>query len=362
MPELFAPTFSLKIDGARAELDVEKTVSSLVVTDENETIGSFDLTLVNAFPELRWTHGPDADVFRVGAGVVIEMGYVGALKKMFAGEITSIGPDFPFDGVPTVAIKGHTRGHALSQTNKTRTFVEKTDSEIATEIAHDLNLKADVQPTTERHPYLIQFRRTDLDFLRERARRIGYRLGLDGDTLQFGPGDGMSDATFTLVWAGGQLGYDPGGTAMPLRSFKPTVNTMRQPTKVVVRGIDHHTGTKIEETATDTSPPPSPGAITGPAAAATAGRDLEPTFTDIPFANADEAKTLARSLLNYLASQFVTATGSTIGLPDLRAGSVVQIGGLGQRFDGPYFVTSSTHSITARGYTTEFSVKRNWVG
>jgi hypothetical protein len=25
-------------------------------------------------------------------------------------------------------------------------------------------------------------------------------------------------------------------------------------------------------------------------------------------------------------------------------------------------VTSSTHSITARGYTTDFSVKRNWVG
>ena len=52
----------------------------------------------------------------------------------------------------------------------------------------------------------------------------------------------------------------------------------------------------------------------------------------------------------------VTATGSTVGLPDLRAGSVVEIDGLGDRFSGRYFVTGTTHTIGDGGYTTQFDV------
>ncbi len=54
----------------------------------------------------------------------------------------------------------------------------------------------------------------------------------------------------------------------------------------------------------------------------------------------------------------VAATGATIGLPDLRAGVSVQIDGLGSRFNGGYFVTTTTHSITSGGYTTSFSCQR----
>ncbi len=54
----------------------------------------------------------------------------------------------------------------------------------------------------------------------------------------------------------------------------------------------------------------------------------------------------------------VTATGSTIGLPDLRAGVGVRIDGLGARYDGSYFVTETTHSFTGAGYRTRFVCER----
>jgi phage protein D len=47
-----------------------------------------------------------------------------------------------------------------------------------------------------------------------------------------------------------------------------------------------------------------------------------------------------------------------VGLPDLRAGSVVNIDGLGARFTGRYFVTSTTHAIGDGGYTTQFECRR----
>ena len=54
-------------------------------------------------------------------------------------------------------------------------------------------------------------------------------------------------------------------------------------------------------------------------------------------------------------------SGSTVGLPDLRSGSVVEVDGLGKRFTGRYFVTGTTHGITNGGYTTQFECRREEV-
>ena len=46
---------------------------------------------------------------------------------------------------------------------------------------------------------------------------------------------------------------------------------------------------------------------------------------------------------------------------DLRAGSVLELEGLGQRYSGRYFVTATTHSIGDDGYTTQFNCRREEV-
>lgn len=54
----------------------------------------------------------------------------------------------------------------------------------------------------------------------------------------------------------------------------------------------------------------------------------------------------------------LTATGSTVGLPGLRAGTLLSIGGVGSRSSGRYLVTATTHSIGDSGYTTRFECRR----
>jgi phage protein D len=61
-----------------------------------------------------------------------------------------------------------------------------------------------------------------------------------------------------------------------------------------------------------------------------------------------------------MALGFITGEGVAIGNTDLRAGTVVKFAGLGQRFSGSYYVTSTVHTYSpSRGYRTEFSVRRN---
>ena len=80
---------------------------------------------------------------------------------------------------------------------------------------------------------------------------------------------------------------------------------------------------------------------------------------------------LARARLEERSKGLIEATGSTIGLPDLRAGRNVEIVGFGIRtgnngqlsgvssdFDGEYYVTETTHTIGASGYRTDFSARR----
>src|SRR5262249_5651832 len=74
-----------------------------------------------------------------------------------------------------------------------------------------------------------------------------------------------------------------------------------------------------------------------------------------------EARRLAIETLQQIAKGLVTATGSTVGLPRLRAGSVVEVGGLGERFSGRYFATETPHAVGDSGYTTQFGCRREEV-
>jgi phage protein D len=78
----------------------------------------------------------------------------------------------------------------------------------------------------------------------------------------------------------------------------------------------------------------------------------EPVFTP------QQAQQRADAILTDRLRGFVKATGTTVGLADLRAGVNVQIGGLGSRFSGTYFVTGTTHTIGGNGYTTRFTARR----
>ena len=67
---------------------------------------------------------------------------------------------------------------------------------------------------------------------------------------------------------------------------------------------------------------------------------------------------LATSLNELLAYRFLTGHGKVIGLPDLRPGTNVEIGGVGRRFSGTYFVTKVMHVLNQQGFLTEFDVSR----
>jgi phage protein D len=202
------------------------------------------------------------------------------------------------------------------------------------------------------YEYLLQDNQYDIVYLIERARRIGYDLIVEEDkngktALYFGPSVHIRKTTYALTHG------------RSLIEFQPELTTANQVSKVTVRGWDAKKKEKIEYTATrgeiDTK---GVGEAGGQAQIEKSFADREEVITDRPVHSVEEAKTLAVETLEAIAKDMVKGTGATVGLPDLRAGCVVQIDGIGKRFSGRYFVTGTTHAIGDSGYTTQFECRR----
>jgi hypothetical protein len=59
----------------------------------------------------------------------------------------------------------------------------------------------------------------------------------------------------------------------------------------------------------------------------------------------------------------LTATGTVIGDPNIRAGDVIQIEGVGEEFGGRYRATAVTHTLDGGGFRTQFEARKEiWFG
>jgi hypothetical protein len=87
-------------------------------------------------------------------------------------------------------------------------------------------------------------------------------------------------------------------------------------------------------------------------------REREEVIVNEPQFTLAQAERRAASKLTERLQKLVEASGTTIGLPNLRAGQKVQIDGVGRRFNGIYFLTKTTHTINDSGYTTKFTAHR----
>ncbi|WP_317615778.1 hypothetical protein, partial [Phormidesmis priestleyi] len=101
------------------------------------------------------------------------------------------------------------------------------------------------------------------------------------------------------------------------------------------------------------------GQTSGAAIAETAFGAAVARVGDRPVRTQAEADQLAKARFNHDVLTLIKGEGVCHGYPLLRAGKVIKIDGIGQRFSGKYYVTAASHRYSSRGYYTHFTVQRN---
>lgn len=343
-----APDYKIKVGGSN--LPPEAAVDVLDVTVTNYAVGAsaFCVTMNNWHSDQQKYKYSDGPLIKEGVKLEVTLGFDALVVSLIKGEVTALEPEFAQDEAPTLKVQGYDLLHRFRRGRKTKSYLRLKDSDIASQIASGLGLSAQVEDTGVTHEYLLQDNMTDIDFLLERALRIRYELLIEDGTLHFREAANDKNQAVSLEYG------------RTLRCFYPRLSTATQVSEVLVQGWDAMTKKAITGRARSGDEVSKMGGRRlGASITESAFFAARNVITDKPVFSEGEANQIARGKFNDMAVEFITGEGTAVGNKDIKAGTVVELKKLGERFSGLYYVTSATHTIDATGYSTKFTAERN---
>jgi uncharacterized protein len=376
--DFYAPGFELRIDGAGLPAGVLRDVMEVTYHDDVNEIDGFELTVNNWNASARCCKYIGSETTQQASGgsgaaqlftlfdpggktAELALGYSGNFESMVRATFTTMEPNFPESGPPVLTVRGSNVLKALRTKQFTGAWTNQTPSAIALNFN---TLRNGSQPrlpspwkvvtntqaasSEDKIEYVAQKNQYDIDFLLQLAHGQGYTLEADETTqqLRFGPSLSSIPTNYQLEWGKG------------LMSFKPSLATANQWKSVTVRGWDRQTQKPIVVKVGQDDPQVKKLNSNLQSMVP----DRQEQTVDLPVFTTAEAKQRALAIMLDRSKEIVTAKGKTVGLPKLRAGTLVNIQGIGARLSGTYFVTKTTHTLGENGYVTEFDCRREDLG
>lgn len=377
----FAPELSLRIAGAPAPAELRASLTSVQLQSSLGAADRVELALANE--NLRWLDHP---LLKLDTELVLALGYApDPLEQLFVGEIVAQAATFPGGSIPGLTVSAQDRRVRMQKGTKERWFaipiptrgnMPLPDIAVASIVAGSnllvpifdpvgaalsvilggvemlASVAADgsVQATIRR-----QHAQSDFDFLSKICVENGWELLVDhedplgGHKLRFfSPLDHLTP-DLTLGWGRSLLEFTPRISKVgQIASVTASIWVAR-----IKRAFDVTVGWDWDRAQLTLDVAPAGGSSRGSSSAVTLKRPLTPL-------NAPRA--LVSELIPKLNAR-LTGSGSTVGDPRIRPGSVLRLEGLGVQFSGLYRVTSATHRIDSGGYRTSFEARKEvWFG
>jgi phage protein D/phage baseplate assembly protein gpV len=338
--ELHVPLYEFLVDGQAIKQELADRVHEIKVED---SVGLPNVCTVQmGFPRPPTATAPheiDKQPFKIGSKLVVKLGARESRRAatIFDGEVLTLEPEFGAGGV-RLQVRAYDRTHRLHRSRHTKTWQNKTASDIIKEILQEHELNADCAASGAPFKFMQQSNETDWDFIWRLAERIGFELLVEGSMVKCRkPGTGEK---VELTWSD------------PLHTFQPRVTAVQQVDAVTLAAFDPATKQTFESNKT------APNQI---ASIGVKRDDVKKPFGEhtthiatAPVQSQAEGDDLAQSMLDAVANSYIAAEGAMFGDPRVRAGATIDVKGVGKQFSGTYRVQSSVHVLRGT-YDTHFS-------
>jgi hypothetical protein len=388
----YVPEFSININGQPMPSVVRNSVISVKFEDGRDASNRVEIAIANS--DLRFlrnhirglgfspfptaiTMGPvpiaslnPPGTFDINNTVSLAIGYApSAPTDVFLGEITGVEVNYPNGGMPTMTVVAHDFMHRLQNGKIARGFGFLPDFLIAVILSAENLLIPLIDPAIIAASTAIavvnyifggtgrkQAGRSDFEMLQEIAATYDADFWVDGHVLYVTRFiDKDYSPRLTLTWG------------QNLLEFTPKVTTIGQVAGVGMRFTLREIPLDFLVSVYYDFDSESLGFLVLPGAASASAQSLIGpllTLIDQPIGSPADIVNSALVITNELRSKInnrLTGTGSAIGDPNIRAGAMIQLDGLGPDFSGNYRVVSATHSIDAGGYRTSFQVRKELI-
>jgi len=328
-----------------------------------QTIGTLGIQVVKEvnripFVKLRMKDGSAADedfpisggeLFIPGNEIEIQVGYNSDENTIFKGIITKQALKTRRNSASELVVECRDKVYKMTLNRNSKYFYNLKDSELCDQLIGDHGLESgDVEETSFENKRLVQVHATDWDFLLTRADTNNKLLLVDDGTLSLKKPDMSSDPVLNLTYGAN------------IFEFEAELDGRSQYTEVEGQSWDN---TSLELMDLEANDPgvTEQGNLSSSDLASSTGVDKF-MLKHGGQLKTDELQSWIDSKLMRIKLSKIKGRVSFQGFADVKPGALIELNGLGDRFNGKAFVSSVNHDISRGGWTTnvQFGLDENW--
>lgn len=335
--------FTITVNGTA--LQDRYGVVSVYVSHEVNKISYAEIVLVEGTGDIG--EGGDGGLFPAsesadlvpGNSISITAGYgEDAEQSVFKGVIVKQALRLNGAGLFQVVVTCKHEAVKMTLAQKEAQFSDVTDSDAISTIVGTYGISATVDSTNTQEEMLFQKMATDWDFVLARAAYNGFITILDDDGITIGKPVFSGEAVLSV-------GYGQG-----LISFDAELNAEKQPASIEAAAWDPQTLALITSSAAEPTLNEQ-GNLTAKALSDKLAQSDMKLITSAPMAQTD-LKSWADSTLLRLRLNAMKGSISFIGSALAKPGKLLELSGLGERFNGNAFIVAVKHSMEGGLWTT----------
>ncbi|MEM7104651.1 MAG: type VI secretion system tip protein VgrG [Bacteroidota bacterium] len=345
-----AEILSVEVYVDKKKIKDEYQVLSVEVEKQINRISRANVILVDGDTTLENFEISESADFLLGKEIEVKAGYDSSVKSIFKGVIMAQNIRMGNNKVSKLILRCKDPAVVLTVSRNNRAFDEKKDSEVITEIIKENKLSTSeaVKATTTKHPKLIQYNSTDWDFIRARAEVNGYLVIVNDGEIYVGEPKFTGSPTYVVTYGVDMIRFDG------------RVDSEHQLPTITANAWDMKTQ-KLLTDKSESFTEAKHGNLKGDTLVDVLGIKEVVLNTSSPLLKTD-LKSWANGKMTKSRMSKMNGTVAFFGRPDVIIGELIQLKGLGARFNGDAYITGVTHDIQDGRWMTivNFGLSSEW--
>ena len=314
-------------------------VLTVDIHHEINKISYAEITMIDGDEESSSFPISDSNDLIPGNELSITAGYSGEDEKtIFTGIIVKQGLQLDADGY-TLSVTCKHKAVEMSFSKTEEAFSGKTDSNILQSIFSKYGIDCSIDATSAQQELLFQKLATDWDLILSRADFCGYIITMDTDKVKIGKPDFSSQAVLRVEFGSSII------------SFNAELNAEKQVSGLSASAWDIKNQDLLKATAAEPTINEQ-GNMNAKSLSGKLPNQATLTLSSITPMSADDLKTWADGSLLRMRMGGLKGQVSFQGNADVKTGSLIELAGVGDRYNGNAFVSGVTHTLDSGQWTT----------
>lgn len=330
------------------EVTKQYQVLSIGVNKEVNRIASAMITILDGEPSKESFEISSKPEFEPGKELEIKCGYRGDTETIFKGIVIKHSIKVRKKN-SVLLVECRDAAVKMTVACKSKYFVDAKDSEVMEELIDAYGLDKEVEATTISHKQLVQYNTSDWDFMLCRCDANGLLCTTDDGKITIGRPDFGGETALTVQY--GATVHDLDAEIDARLQFKAVKGTM----------WDYSGQELLDNVEAEDPGVPDAGNLDADTLADVIG---EEAFTLYHSGKIEEPELQALVNAKMMKHRLAKIRGRVRidGTPDVKPGELIQLNGVGERFEGKLFVTGVRHEVEKGDWQTiiQFGIDPAW--